>query len=47
MESKLCVICDTEKSFDKFYLKYGECKQCDSGRSLIQSYENKDEISKQ
>ena len=28
MESKVCVICNTEKSIDNFYNKYTECKQC-------------------
>ena len=28
MESKVCVICDTEKRIDHFYNKYKECTQC-------------------
>ena len=42
MESKIFVICNTEKSIDKFYNKYKECKQCNIGRSLKRYYETKD-----
>ena len=28
MESKVCVICNTEKSIDNFYNKDRECKPC-------------------
>ena len=47
MESKVCVICNTEKSNDNFYKKYRECKQCDIKRSLKRYYENKDKLSNQ
>ena len=33
MDSKICVVCKTEKSIDKFYNKYRECKQCNIKRS--------------
>ena len=47
MESKVCVICNTEKSIGKFYNKYRECKQCNIKRSLKRYYENKDKVSNQ
>ena len=28
MQSKVCVICNTEKNIDKCDNKYRECKQC-------------------
>ena len=28
MDSKVCFICNIEKSIDKFYNKYRDCKQC-------------------
>ena len=28
METKVCLICKTEKSIDNFYNNYRECKQC-------------------
>ena len=47
MESNVCVICNTERSFDNFYNNYRECKLCNIKRSLKSYYENKDEISNQ
>ena len=47
MESKVCVVCNTEKSFDKFYNKYRECKPCNIKRSLKRYFENTDKISNQ
>ena len=47
MESKICVICSTEKTFDSFYNKYRDCKQCNIKTSLKRYYENKDKISHQ
>ena len=47
MESKVCVICNTEKSVDTFYNKYRERKPCKIERSLRRYYENKDNISDQ
>ena len=47
MDSKTCVVCSTEKSIDKFYNKYRECKQCNVKRSLKRYYENKNKISNQ
>ena len=44
MESKVCVICNTEKSIDGFHNKYRECKQCNIKRSLKRYYENIDEL---
>ena len=40
MESKVCVICNTEKGIDKFYNRNRECKQCNIRRSLKRYYEN-------
>ena len=34
MDSKICVICNTEKTIDNFYNKYRECKQCNIKISL-------------
>ena len=47
MESKVCVVCNTEKSIDNFYNKYRECKPCVIKRSTKRYYEVKDEISNQ
>ena len=47
MDSKVCVVCNIEKSIDNFYNKYRECKQCNSKRSTRRYYENKDKISMQ
>ena len=45
MDSKVCVVCNTEKSIDKFYNKYRECKPCNIKRSTKLYIENKDKIS--
>ena len=47
MDSKVCVVCNTEKSIDNFYNKYRECKPCNIKRSTRRFYENKDKISNQ
>ena len=47
MESKVRVICITEKSIDKFYNKYRDCKQNNIKRSMKRYYENKDKLSNQ
>ena len=47
MNSKLCVVCNTEKSIDNFYNKYRECKPCNIKRSTRRSFENKDKLSNQ
>ena len=47
MNSKVCVVCNIEKSFDNFYNKYRECKQCNIKRSTRCYNENKDKISMQ
>ena len=47
MESKVCVICNTEKSFDICYNKYRECKHCIFKRSLKRYYQKKDKLSNQ
>ena len=47
MESKICVICNTKKSIDKFYNKHRKCKQRNIKRSLKRHYENNDKISNQ
>ena len=47
MDSKICVVCNIEKSIDNFYHKYRECKPCNIKRSTKRYYENKDKISNQ
>ena len=47
MDSKVCVVCNIEKSIYTFYNKYRECKQCNIKRSTRRYYENKDKISNQ
>ena len=47
MDSKICVVCNIEKSIDNFYNKYRECKQCNIKRSTKRYYDNKNQISKQ
>ena len=47
MDSKVCVVCNTEKSIDNFYNKYRECKPCNIKRSTRRYFENKDKISNQ
>ena len=44
MESKVCVICKTEKSIENFYKNYRECKPCNIQRSIKRYYENKDKL---
>ena len=47
MDSKVCVVCNIEKTIDKFYNKYRECKQCNIQRSMKRYYEKKDKLSNQ
>ena len=47
MDSKICVVCNIEKSIDNYYNKYRECKQCNIQRSMKRYRENKDKISNQ
>ena len=47
MDSKICVVCNTEKSIDNLYNKYRECKPCNIKRSTKRYNENKDKISNQ
>ena len=47
MDSKICGVCNIEKSIDNFYNKYRECKQCNIQRSIKRYYENKDKLSNQ
>ena len=47
MDSKVCVVCNIEKSIDNFYNKYRECKPCNIQRSMKQYRENKDKLSNQ
>ena len=47
MDSKICVVCNIEKSIDNFYNKYGECKPCNIKRSTKRYFENKEKISNQ
>ena len=42
MDSKVCVVCNMEKSNDKFYNNYRECKQCNIKRIMKRYYQNKD-----
>ena len=47
MDSKVCVVCNIEKSIDNFYNKYRECKSCNIKRSMKRYNENKDKLSNQ
>ena len=47
MDSKICVVCNIEKSFDNFHNKYRECKPCNIKRSTRRYIENKEKISNQ
>ena len=47
MDTKVCVVCNIEKSIDNFYNKYREVKQCNSKRSTRRYFENKEKISNQ
>ena len=47
MDSKVCVVCNIEKSIDNFYNKYRDCKQCNIKRSIRRYYGNRDKISMQ
>ena len=47
MDSKVCIICKTEKSIDNFCNKYGECKPCNIQRSMKRYRKKKDKISNQ
>ena len=47
MDSKICVVCNIEKSIDNFYNKYRECKPYNIKRSTKRYYQNKDKISNQ
>ena len=47
MDSKICIVCNIEKSFDNFHNKYRECKPCNIKRNTKRYYENKDKISNQ
>ena len=47
METKVCVVCNTEKSIDNSYNKYRECKPCNIKRSTRRYFDNKEKISNQ
>ena len=47
MESKVCVIWSIEKSFDNFYNKNRECKECNIQRSMKRHYGNKGKLTNQ
>ena len=47
MDSKVCVVCNIEKSIDSFYNKYRERKQCNIKRCMKRYYENRDKLSNQ
>ena len=47
MESNFYVICNTEKSIDKLYNNYRECKPCKIQRSWKRYYDKKDKLSNQ
>ena len=42
MDSKICVVCNIEKSIDNFYNKYRECKPCNNKGSTRRYFENKE-----
>ena len=44
MDSKICVVCNIEKSIDNFYNKY---RECNIKRSMKRYYENKAKLSNQ
>ena len=46
MDSKVCVICNIEKSID-IYNKYRECKLCNFKRSMKRYHDKKDKSSNQ
>ena len=47
METKVFVVCNTEKSIDNFYNKQRECKPCNIKRSTRRYFDNKEKISNQ
>ena len=47
MDSKICVVCNIEKSIDNFYNKYRECEPCNIQRSMKRYRENKDKLTNQ
>ena len=47
MDSRVCVVCNSEKIIDNFYNKYRECKPCNIQRSMKRYYENEDKLSNQ
>ena len=47
MDTKVCVVCNFEKSIDNFYNKYRECKPCNILGSTRHYYENKEKKSNQ
>ena len=47
MDRKICVVCNAEKSIEKFYNKYRECKPCNIRRSTRRYFENREKISNQ
>ena len=47
METKICVVCNIEKSIDNFYKKHRECKPCNIKRSTRRYFDNKEKISNQ
>ena len=47
MDSKVCVVCNFEKSVDKFYNKDRECKHCIIQQSMKRYRENKDKLTNQ
>ena len=47
MNTKTCTMCNIEKHINNFYIKYSECRDCNSARGLKRYYENKDKISNQ
>ena len=47
METKVWIVCKTEKNIDNFYNKYRECKPCNIKTSTRRYYENKDKITNQ
>ena len=44
---EICVVCNTEKSFDNFYNKYRECRQCNFKRVLTLPFDSREKILQQ
>ena len=47
MDSKVCIVCNTEKSIDNLHNKNRESKQCKIQQSMKRYHEIKDKLSNQ